>query len=102
MSNHVLVPLVLYCQRPLVASAVWEVMAMPARELALLPPETVSVASEKAEANKALTVLPVEVAGRLEVIQVGAGVPAKVKLDAAEAPVLELKAVVPVASLSPQ
>ena len=77
-------------------------MAMPAKVLALLPLVTVSVASEKAEPNKALIVLPVEVAGRLDVVQVGAGVPAKVKFDAAEAPDLELMAVVPVDSLSPQ
>ena len=102
MFTQELVPLILYCQRPLAGSAVWLVMAMPARVLALLPLVTVSVASEKAEVNRPLTVLPMASIGRLEVVQVGRGLPVKMKFEVDKAPDLALKAVVPVASFKPQ
>ena len=44
----------LYCQAPLVESAVWVVIAIPAKESALEP----SVVSEKRAVNRLLTVAP--------------------------------------------
>ena len=53
-TNHEPLPSTWYFQAPLVESAVWAVMAMPARESALDP----SVVSEKFAEKRLLTVAP--------------------------------------------